>query len=346
MKLADFLKRHGKKLLGLLMVIILANAGAVVYLFKWMNDEGDNSDFAVQVPRLIEIKPGMTTFDVASLLHEKQLVKNPLNFRIEAKLSKQETQLQTGIYQINGGLSNREILNILVQGQIMLLQFVVPEGYNVNRIAQKLEAEGLCTAEKFREAAKEFAPFEYMQTDNPDVIYKAEGFIFPATYDFPVGLNEKEILGRMVEQFDSEMHSSGVLARTRELGIKLSDVVNMAAMVELEAAYQEEQPVIAGVFARRLQLGMPIQSDTTIQYILGFQKELVTFADTRIQNPYNTYQNPGLPPGPIASPGLSAIKASLTPEDTDYLYFVAEKDGHHRFSKSYREHLRAIDDIG
>ena len=127
--------------------------------------------------------------------------------------------------------------------------------------------------------------------------------------------------------------------------ISIRDLVNMAALVEMEAVFKEEQPRIAGVFLRRLEIYMPIQSDTTIQYILGTQKEEITIADTRIQNPYNTYQNPGLPPGPISSPGMSAIKAVLNPEKTEYLYFVAEKDGHHRFTKTYAEHLKAIEDI-
>ena len=127
--------------------------------------------------------------------------------------------------------------------------------------------------------------------------------------------------------------------------MSIRDLVNMAALVEMEAVFKEEQPRIAGVFLRRLEIYMPIQSDTTIQYILGTQKEEITIADTRIQNPYNTYQNPGLPPGPISSPGMSAIKAVLNPEKTEYLYFVAEKDGHHRFTKTYAEHLKAIEDI-
>ena len=114
----------------------------------------------------------------------------------------------------------------------------------------------------------------------------------------------------------------------------------------LEAVFKEEQPRIAGVFLRRLQIYMPIQSDTTIQYILGGeQKAEITIADTRIENPYNTYVNSGLPPGPVGSPGMDAIKAVLNPENTDYLYFVAEKDGHHRFTRTYEEHLQAIEDI-
>ena len=150
----------------------------------------------------------------------------------------------------------------------------------------------------------------------------------------------------MVAQFDKEIQSSGIAKTVAERNLPLRDVVNMASMVELEAVFAEEQPKIAGVFLKRVAIGMPIQSDTTIQYLLGTQKEVVTFADTKIQSPYNTYQNPGLPPGPIGSPGLTAIKAVLQPEQTDYLYFVAEKDGHHRFTKTYAEHLKAIEEIG
>ena len=142
------------------------------------------------------------------------------------------------------------------------------------------------------------------------------------------------------------MREEKILETCKAKHLKLRDVVNLAAMVELEAVYPEEQPRIAGVFLKRLAIGMPIQSDTTIQYVLGAQKEIITFDDTKIQSPYNTYQNPGLPPGPIGSPGMSAIKAVLAPEETEYLYFVAEKDGHHRFSKTYNEHLRAIREIG
>ena len=212
--------------------------------------------------------------------------------------------------------------------------------------AKKLEAEGLGKADKFIAAAKNYAPFDYMQTDNPDVLFKAEGFIYPATYELPVGLSEEKILAILVGQFDEYMREEKIPEKCAQQGLQLRQVVNLAAMVELEAVFAEEQPRIAGVFLKRLAIGMPIQSDTTIQYLLGSQKEIITFDDTKIQSPYNTYQNPGLPPGPIGSPGMSAIKAVLEPEKTEYLYFVAEKDGHHRFTKTYSEHLRAIREIG
>lgn len=307
---------------------------------------GNNKDFAAQGSHLIIVKEGMTTADIAVLLHEKKLVKDPAAFRLEARFKGLATKLQAGPYQINGGLSNSQIVDVMVKGRVKLLHFTVPEGYTVVKTAQKIEAEGLGSAENFIAAAKNYAPYTYMQTDDTNVLFKAEGFIYPATYEIPVGLSEEKILEILVRQFDTEMQENKIVQLAEERGLKLRDVVNLAAMVELEAVYAEEQPKIAGVFLRRLAIGMPIQSDTTIQYLLGAQKEIITYDDLKIQSPYNTYQNPGLPPGPIGSPGLAAIKAVLEPEKTEYLYFVAEKDGYHRFTKTYQEHLQAIKDIG
>ena len=326
----------------LLAVVVIPLLGFMLML----GIRGNNKDFAASGQHLIMIKEGMTTADIATLLHEKKLVKDPEAFRMEARFKNLADKLQAGPYQIEGGLSNSQIVDVMVKGHIKQIRFTVPEGFTVVKTAKKLEAEGLGKADKFIAAAKDYAPYAYMQTDNPNVLFKAEGFIFPATYDFPVGISEEEMLKIMVEQFDKEMQESGVAKTVQEKNLNMRDVVNMAAMVEMEAVFPEEQPRIAGVFLKRVAIGMPIQSDTTIQYILGAQKEIITYADTEIQNPYNTYQNMGLPPGPIASPGLKAIQAVLAPEDNEYLYFVAEKDGHHRFTKTYEEHLQAIKDIG
>ncbi len=310
-----------------------------------LNSWGDNKDFAKEGAQLVHVKAGMTTTEIADMLHEKQLVKDAKAFRLEARFRGLADKLQAGMYKIEGGMSNKEIVDEFAFGRIELLDFIVPEGFNVVKTAQKLEALGIGKAEKFIKAAKDYAPYAYMQTDDPNVIFKAEGFLYPASYKFAYGTTEAQILAIFVKHFNDTMVESGVMKTVEERGVHMRDVVNMAAMVELEAVYTDEQPRIAGVFLKRVEIGMPIQSDTTIQYILGAQKEIITFKDTEIQNPYNTYQNYGLPPGPIGSPSLSAIKAVLYPEEHDYLYFVAERDGHHRFSHTYAEHLRAIDDI-
>ena len=322
-------------------IFVLAVAGVL----GWMHIMGDNKEFAKEGAQIVHVKVGMTTADIADMLHEKQLVKNPKAFKFEARFKGLANKLQAGMYKIEGGMSNGAIVNEFANGRIELIDFIVPEGFNVVKTGRKLESLGLGSAEKFIELAKNYAPYDYMKTDNPHVIFKSEGFLYPATYKVPYGASEEEYLHIFVRHFNEVMKKNGVLDAVKKRDLNMRDVVNMAAMVEMEAVYSEEQPRIAGVFLKRVEIGMPIQSDTTIQYILGAQKETITFKDTEIDNPYNTYQNYGLPPGPIGSPSLSAIQAVLEPEQTDYLYFVAQNDGHHRFSRTYAEHLRAIDEI-
>ena len=322
-------------------IFVLAVAGVL----GWMHIMGDNKEFAKEGAQIVHVKVGMTTADIADMLHEKQLVKNPKAFKFEARFKGLANKLQAGMYKIEGGMSNGAIVNEFANGRIELIDFIVPEGFNVVKTGRKLESLGLGSAEKFIELAKNYAPYDYMKTDNPHVIFKTEGFLYPATYKVPYGASEEEYLRILVRHFNEVMEKNGVLETVKKRDLNMRDVVNMAAMVEMEAVYAEEQPRIAGVFLKRVEIGMPIQSDTTIQYILGAQKETITFKDTEIDNPYNTYQNYGLPPGPIGSPSLSAIQAVLEPEQTDYLYFVAQNDGYHRFSRTYAEHLRAIDEI-
>jgi len=331
-----------KRMVPLLLATVLMLFLAVHWIFYFT---GNNTEFARGHRYIVTIKPGMTTADIAELLHKKHLVKTPEAFRMEAKLMGLDSRLEAGRYEIEGGMSNREIAELLARGETYSISFTVPEGFNVVKTARKLEAEGLGSAAKFIDAARNYTPYPYMETDNPDVIYKAEGFIYPTTYRLDSDLSEKDLLAVMVRTFNSEINRAKIPEEAKAKKMALRDVVNLASMVELEAVFPEEQARIAGVFLKRLALYMPIQSDTTIQYLFSSQKEEVTIADTKIQSPYNTYVITGLPPGPIASPSLSAIKAVLEPEETEYLYFVAEKDGHHRFTKTYQEHLEAIEDI-
>ncbi len=312
------------------------------FYFSRLND---NSDFAQRGSRAITIPEGAATEEIGRLLHEAGLVKNATAFKMTVRLHGYEGKLQAGTYRLQGGLNNRQLARKLLKGQVALINFVLPEGYNIQKIAAKLEAEGLGKSEKFLQLAKDYAPYPYMEGDER-VLFKAEGFTFPATYEFHVGADEKEILRRMVEQFDIELHIANLPELCEEKKLSIRDMVNIAAMVELEAALSEEQPLIAGVFLKRLAIGMPIQSDTTVQYVLGGeQKELITYADLEADSPYNTYRHSGLPPGPIAAPGLSAMLAVVKAPDTDYLYFVADSNWRHRFSRTYGEHMQAIREI-
>ncbi len=327
----------------------LVGALAILAVFFFLNVVsailGYNKSYAPTGQFAVRVTNGMSTMAISEMLHKKKLIKNPSAFRFEARLKGLEKRLQAGVYLVNGGMSNTAIIDTFFKGNIQIARLTVPEGFTVKETAKALETSGFGCAEKFCELARNYAPYDYMQTRQAATVYKAEGFLFPAVYDFPASYTEKDILEMMVKNFHAQMEKEGILAEVERCNLHLRNVVNLAAMVEKEAVFEDEMPLIAGVFQKRLDIGMPIQSDTTIQYILGEQREIITWKDTEIEHPFNTYNRFGLPPGPIASPGLNAIKAALHPQKTDYLYFVAEKDGHHRFTTNYNAHLRAIKDI-
>lgn len=293
---------------------------------------------------MVVVKPGMATQAIGELLYDKGLVKNVLIFRVMAKMEGLEGRLQAGEYAFSKAMTVREIIEKLARGETAYKQFTIPEGFTIDQIAALLEKNKLASATKYKEFAAGYAPYDYISPAT-NAKYKAEGFVFPDTYRVAAGTSEEQLVKMMMSQFDSQF-TPAMRQRAAELGLSVREVVILASLVEKEAQVAAERPVIAGVFLKRLKLEMPLQSCATIQYILGYPKPELTVQDTEIPSPYNTYQNMGLPPGPIASPGLAAIRAVLYPADTDYLYFFANKDGSHVFSRTYDEHLAAINRDG
>ncbi|MDR3592985.1 MAG: endolytic transglycosylase MltG [Negativicutes bacterium] len=292
---------------------------------------------------LVAVKPGMSTQQIGDLLSEQGLIKSALIFRVVAKMEGLANSLQAGEYAFSKAMTVSEIVARLARGETAYTQFTIPEGYTIEQIAKLLESKKLASAAKFKTAAAGYAPYGYMIAP-PEVTYKAEGYVFPDTYRVAAGISEEQLLKLMVGQFDDRF-TPAMRQQAADLGLSLREAVILASLVEREAQVPQDRPVIAGVFLARLKLGMPLQSCATIQYILGYPKPELTVQDTEIPSPYNTYLNPGLPPGPIANPGMEAIKAVLNPARTDYLYFVADKNGAHRFSRTYEEHLASIDQI-
>ncbi len=292
---------------------------------------------------LVTIQSGTPAKRIAEDLEKQNLIKNAVVFRFVAKIQGLENSLQAGEYALSPAMSIRQILTMMSQGQTAYQQITIPEGYTVDQIAELLAEKKMASPTKFKALAKNFAPFPYM-TANPNTQYSVEGFLFPDTYRLARGTSEEALLTMMVKQFDANL-TSDYRQRADELGLSIREVIIMASLVEKEAKLSEEQPIIAGVFANRVKQNMPLQSCATIQYILGYPKAELTIQDTQIASPYNTYQNMGLPPGPIANPGAAAIKAVLFSAKTDYLYFVADKQGKHHFSSTYEGHLTAINQV-
>ena len=316
--------------------IILGSAG--FYVFREGNII-ERSDVFIKV----EVAPGMRAKDIGALLEEKGVIGNSNRFWIMAKLRGDEKRFMAGKYNFHAGMKTEAVLNKLLVGEVSEKKFVIPEGFTVKDIAKRLNEEGIASEEVFLEKAKYFRPFDYIEK-NDEAYFTAEGFLFPDTYNISAEATEEDILSLMANTFDKKL-TEEMRERAKNTHLSIYELVTLASLVEKEARFKEDQPIIAQVFFKRLKIGMPLQSDATLQYLMDAPKEDVAISDTKIDSPYNTYQYMGLPPGPVANPGIDAINAVLYPADTDYLYFVADRDGHNHYTYSYSSHLDKVSEV-
>ncbi len=289
----------------------------------------------------IEIPQGAALREIAHILKQSDIIGNETAFYLYAK--NKSVNFKFGGHVFNTAMSYYEICEQLLQsGTVDTARVLIPEGYELRLIADACEKAGLVSADEFIRVAQQ-GDFDYsFITVKDGVNYKLEGFLFPATYEFNYGTSAHEIIDTMLKAFDN-VYTEEYSKRAQELGISDYDVVTLASVIEREAANANEHKKVSGVFYNRINKGMNLQSCATVQYILKERKPVLSIADTKIDSPYNTYKYPGLPIGPVASPGKSAIEAVLYPENHDYYYFVAKADGSgHVFSKTFDEHNRAV----
>ena len=288
----------------------------------------------------IEIKEGDGASVIAEMLEDEGIIKYPFLFKLQAKMGGYDDDFQPGAATIKDGMSYDEIIQLIATPNRETTRVVIPEGYEVKQIAKKLDEEGIVSWQDFY-AALNPQDYDYrFLKDLPQRDCALEGYLFPATYEIPNGMSAHDIIDLMLSAFDSQFDDEYYM-RATEMGMTVDEIVTMASIVEREAG-EGEKSKVAGVFYNRLKSGMKFQSCATVQYILGERKPVLAIADTKIDSPYNTYINSGFPIGPIANPGSEAIKAALYPEETDAYYFVVGKDGTHVFSKTYEEHLAAM----
>ena len=288
----------------------------------------------------VKITEGMTTSEIADILEAKEVITSSFKFRIVSRLRGYDGQMKPGTYVFFEGMNDEEVFAKLLSGEKHLVRFTIPEGFGVKEIAERLYSLDLADKEDFMKAAEDFAPYGYMRK-RKDVRYAAEGFLFPETYSVESDTPIEDILKVMAEEFDKRL-TPAMRERAKELGLSLYDLTTLASLVEREVRYPEDRAIVAQVFLKRLKMNMPLQTDASLQYLMDAPKEDVTIKDTEIESPYNTYKHAGLPPGPIANPGIEAIEAVLHPADTDYLYFVADRKGHNHYSNTYDEHLALV----
>lgn len=290
----------------------------------------------------IKIREGMTTGEIADRLAEKGVIASSLKFRFLSRVRGYDGNMKPGTYVFSENMADDDVFEKVLSGEKYLVRFTIPEGFGVKEIAERLYNLDLADREDFLRAAETFAPYVYMKP-RPDVIYTAEGFLFPETYSIESDYSIEEIMDMMAGEFDRRL-TPEMRARAENMGLSIHDLITLASLVEREVRYAEDRPIVAQVFLKRLEMDMPLQTDASLQYLMDAPKEDVTIEDTQIDSPYNTYQNAGLPPGPIANPGIAAIEAVLHPADTDYLYFVADRDGHNHYAYTYDEHLNLVNE--
>ena len=288
----------------------------------------------------VKIREGNSTAEIAERLAEKGIIDSSLRFRILARFYGYDDKFRPGAYTFAANMSDDEVFEKLLTGEKKFVRFTVPEGFGVKEIAERLYNLDLVDKDEFLKAAEDFTPYEYMRK-RQNVFFAAEGFLFPDTYNVESDMEVGELLELMASTFDSKLTPS-MRKRAEGMGLSVYDLITLASLVEREVRFPEDRPIVAQVLLKRLKLNMPLQTDATLQYLMDAPKEEVSIADTQIDSPYNTYQHTGLPPGPIANPGMAAIEAVLHPAETDYLYFVADKLGHNHYAYTYEEHLNLV----
>jgi UPF0755 protein len=287
----------------------------------------------------VHIPDKTSTHQVSRLLADEELIKNKKVFVWYCRLRGYDSQLKAGLYQFRRSQSMDEIIDDLVAGRVVSTRITIPEGYTLKQMGQLFVAKDICTPEEWEKAVLRSRDFDFLR-DIPMRENRLEGFLYPDTYRIRRDTTIDQMIDMMLKRF-AQVWNQEFADLAREKGMSVYQVVTVAAMIEKEALFDSERPRIAGVIYNRLQDGMPLQVDATVLYSLGRHKDQVLLKDLEVDSPYNTYRNTGLPPGPIASPGLASLSAALQPENHDYLYYVATSDGHHVFSRTYAEHLKA-----
>ncbi|HEY6871285.1 MAG TPA: endolytic transglycosylase MltG [Geobacteraceae bacterium] len=287
--------------------------------------------------RLFDFGEGSSLKKLAGELERAGIISSARMFVFYARLRGADARVKAGSYQFSDGLSPAEILRRMVAGEIFAARFAVPEGYSTYQIAELLESRGIFKKEPFLKQCVNRELLKELGISGTSV----EGYLYPSTYTIPPNMDEAGLVRMMVEQFD-KVYGQRFAERVKALGVSRSMVVTVASMIEKEAVVPTERPLIASVFRNRLKRGMPLQSDPTAIYGIRAFGGKVSKQDIMRRTPYNTYLIKGLPPGPIGNPGKDAIEAAITPAASDYLYFVARKDGTHYFSATLEEHNRAV----
>jgi UPF0755 protein len=317
--------------------VVVALGVAAYQAIRWA--EGPAIPTEEHPPSKVVLIPDGSTFQfVASLLEREGLIKSSFAFVLFGKSQSADRKVHAGEYELNPGMTPAEILSTLLNGQVLLHPLTIPEGLTITQIAELASQQGLADRGEFLRLAKDREFIESLGIKTETL----EGYLYPDTYRFPHPIKAREVLEAMVEQLRQEI-GPDLLARTQELKMTIHEVLTLASIIEKETGSGDERPEISAVFHNRLKKHIPLQSDPTVIYGLPAFDGNLHKKDLSSLSPYNTYRVQGLPPGPIANPGIQAIRAALYPSDSRSLYFVSRNDGTHQFSATLIEHNKAVE---
>lgn len=291
----------------------------------------------------IHVQSDMSASDIAEKLHEDGFIQSPTWFRVVAKVTGQDSALKEGEYVMDSHMSLQQILAKLTSGKSEAARLVIPEGYTVWQIAKAVAQLGAISEADFLAAAKDSSQlYPYMQGNRSGVTFPTEGFLFPDTYFIPNSATAQDVVAMMLKNFDHRL-TPEMKEKIAAKNLSIYQFVTLASLVEKEAKFDADRPLIASVFLNRLQIHMKLQSDASISYAMGSHKAAYSIAETQYDSPYNTYMYEGLPPGAIGNPGLDSMNAVLDAPQTSYLYFVADGDGHNYFATTYEDHMKNVE---
>ncbi len=298
-------------------------------------------------PVVIYIRKGLNSRQIANLLVKHKVVANSLTFRIYASYNQVDYRLLPGTYQLKTNMPYNEVIRKLTKGpKKSYVKIVIPEGFTLKEIVARLSDKTGRPAQQFYQATQGNQILKYNFPYLPAGANSLEGYLFPKTYTFETKVKPRQIIERMLRQFKIETQNLD-WSLAEEKSMSRHEMITIASLIEKEAKVPEERPLVAAVIYNRLARNMPLQIDATVQYALPERKTQLNYQDYKVNSPYNTYLHTGLPPGPIASPGLDSINAALHPAAVDYLYYVlTSPDGRHTFTNNYQDFLKAKKQAG
>ena len=323
-------------ILAMLLLILGVVSGWRYYTYYDLGPVDPGNDTVI----VVDIPAGSNARQIAVILKQENLIKQERYFLQYCRAEGLDSQLKAGPYAFSPGQTLDEIAQQIAAGQIATNRLTIPEGFSLDQIGARIVEQGLCSEAEWQTALLKEWNY-YFLADAPAGERHLEGYLFPDTYLYLEDTELDDLIIMMLDRFQYVWEHE--LAETADIRDKtVHEIVTIASLIERERLADEECETISGVIANRLRIDMPLQIDASILYALGTHKSVVNNNDLKIDSPYNTYLNIGLPPGPIASPGLVSMHAALNPEQHDYFYYVAKGDGYHQFSRTFSEHQAAI----